>query len=364
MPKDQNESIAFFYRMQEREPIIKKILEDARKYISEFTSRILNPLINDEEDQPNSTPREATAIIEKFFSDEDVNGNTNFIYVLADLNKIKDSLIQLIQNQPPESPLSTSVIEKWNDSIWETVEQLVKKTDNQMKTYAYQRGSEKYFKNYFLKEGQEKEDFTTLRDTGKLYCPPGGKHSWEANLDWLLKRIQNGTKFIIMSKVSEESRKRSVDPGDSGFSREIATCFKIGYRFEKKGDEIVMKHPNISYLQSIDRTSLEMTAEEGEKKFLEAVQTYQALLDTSQSHSPLDEFGHAVTEWSSFPPTDTTYEPTTSTKSHEEPQHSDSSREPSSDSPPTKQPRTEKILPQEEKPRDSCSRSPSPNRLS
>jgi hypothetical protein len=242
---------------------------------------LLNPLIGDEEQsQPNVIPLQAITSVKEFFLKQDNSDDTPAIYFWANLKVIETWLIDVINQETPDNPLDIDKIEEWHEIIEQKVSNSVNHatTMKKMDTYAYQRASEEYFGEYFKRHGKEIEKFKELYETGKLYCPPGGVHSWEANLQWLLDRLKNNTKFIIMSKVDEDSRKRTSFTDGSGFSREIATCFKMGYCFEKDGNEIVIKHLNSVTLKTLNIDDLRMTEEEGAMEFTKAIENYNLLL--------------------------------------------------------------------------------------
>ncbi len=281
-PNLENESnIAFLYRMKERDQITLGLLNEFRndslQYLQNFIEQIESFLTNE-------TQESAIDYINRFFDfNESQDKNNPLIYKLADLGKVRDILINAMVNEPPQEILSQ---QKTQECIKFCEEQtfglaFADNVSQQSKTIFFQQACEEYFSEYFTRQGKEIEKFKELYETGKLYCPPGGVHSWEANLQWLLDRFKNNTKFVIMSRVDEDSRKRTSSIDGSGFSREIATCFKSGYRFEKDGNEIVMKHLDTVTLQNLNIDDLRMTETEGAIEFTKAIENYNLLLQGS-----------------------------------------------------------------------------------
>jgi hypothetical protein len=96
---------------------------------------------------------------------------------------------------------------------------------------------DKAFKAYF---GKSEKDITSQH---MIYRPPNGSHKWEYNVDWLCKHLQKGSCFVVKSDLTEKAiydRRREFG---SGFFREVAICYALGYRFSYEEGNMVLRHP-------------------------------------------------------------------------------------------------------------------------
>lgn len=120
------------------------------------------------------------------------------------------------------------------------------------------------------------KDYDTLTKHGMVYVLPKDKHRWSYNASWLLAHFHKGTNtFIILSEINEDGKKRgetSDSKGDfgSGFFREIAICYKLGYTCERHGSQIILVHTDPSKLKKVTLDELlQLTKDEKSLKELE-----------------------------------------------------------------------------------------------
>ncbi len=132
---------------------------------------------------------------------------------------------------------------------------------------------------------------------------PNGLHKWLYNASWLNGHFQKGTDTILIkTPIDEESKLRgetSEEKGrfGSGFYREIAICYRFGYRLERNSqNQILMKHSNPENLKQIALEELltcfdsEESIKDMEVYYNQAMETYQQLaLETDETLSPSEE---------------------------------------------------------------------------
>lgn len=239
------EQIAFLYRMSERDVITDKLRIEFRETAISY---LYNLVIRLKVELDDKTPQEAIESINLFFDKEDIDTQVPIIYDIANLKSLRGLMINLLETQKAVSTnkLSPNFIEACGDAIEKEIEKLAYQDPNistKVNNMSYAAACKKYFGQYFEKQNKEEEEFSELRDTGKLYCPPQGKHTWQSNLKWLIECFNRGSEFVVMSELTEKSQYRSSGQLGSGFFREIATCYKLGYKLEEKDQEIVMRHP-------------------------------------------------------------------------------------------------------------------------
>jgi len=186
----------------------------------------------------------------------------------------------IINNVMPGDKLGSEFVEVYGNFIEEQIQKLAYEdpaVTKKMNEVAYARACEIFFGEYFKRKNEPAESFKVLMDTGKLYCPPNGTHSWEANLNWLSERFRSGAEFVLMSIVCNESKLRSSGLTGSGYFREIATCWKQGYRFAKIGNETLLKDPNVEELKHIKKENVMISDSELEDLHQTAVKEFNKL---------------------------------------------------------------------------------------
>lgn len=272
------QELAFLYRMKERDQITDRLRAQFRQtamdYLFDFPPKV--SVIFDE----GQTSEEAIKAVDEFFEEEEKT-DLPPIYQVAKLNTLKEKLIAKINSLPQET-ITNNVIDEITAMCEQVISDGMAQLDVQQgmikeETIAYQRACESYFGAYFIRQKKEPEKFDQLRASGKLYCPPNGRHTWQDNLQWLVERFHKGAIFVVMSDLTEQSKHRSNQELGSGFFREVAVCYKVGYRFEKKNEEIIMRHPAVALLKNLKVKNADMEVKEMELHFDSAIQDYNRL---------------------------------------------------------------------------------------
>lgn len=280
---------AFFYRKDELDKLVSSkfdaIVEQQEEYIKNFKERMTNFLNSKNQNIPQRELDEFVSQEKDICNHLPINGVIgNFIQQILVKNS---SLLE-------KKPIS---VEQISSTLYEILEKDVQDEDDSLDTRNTSEATISAYEEYF------QEQYDTLIKYGMVYTLPQGKHEWSYNASWMLSHFNKGTDiFIIKSAIDDTGKLRgetSDSTGDfgSGFFREIAICYKLGYRCEKQEvDQIIFRHPNPSQLQQITLNDiLDISRNQESLKLIEkfydqAAQDYRALtnLTTLSSISPSD----------------------------------------------------------------------------
>lgn len=138
------------------------------------------------------------------------------------------------------------------------------------------------FTDYF------KKPFDEIKENGMVYLLPAGIHEWEYNASWLLGYLNKGTEFIIYSDINQENKLNRSGKFGSGFFREIAICYFLGYKCQRQGDQIVLKPTNPNLLQNLQLHEILTISQDAhslkniEQYYDQAIKDYNELLRLKQ----------------------------------------------------------------------------------
>lgn len=138
------------------------------------------------------------------------------------------------------------------------------------------------FTDYF------KKPFDEIKENGMVYLLPAGIHEWEYNASWLLGHLNKGTEFIIYSDINQENKLNRSGKFGSGFFREIAICYFLGYKCQRQGDQIVLKPTNPNLLQNLQLHEILSISQDAhslkniEQYYDQAIKDYNELLRLKQ----------------------------------------------------------------------------------
>ena len=205
-----NGNFAFLYKLKERDVLTAKFHEkftkDAQAYLQGFSRRI-------EELLSKSSISEIEIGVHNFFVVENSNAEeVHAIYEIAELSKMEIFIGGLLEKFKAQGNQVLGIFqEELRKKVKIVLDHMVldAKVSKEIRMFSFQMGVEEYFAPYFQRNHLIPEPFQTLRDSGKLYCPINGKHTWEQNLAWLLDRFLIKTEFVVFSEVSPENKYRS-----------------------------------------------------------------------------------------------------------------------------------------------------------
>lgn len=131
------------------------------------------------------------------------------------------------------------------------------------------------FKTYIIEDNSYKECFgKSLLDIdaeGSIYRLPMGTHKWKYNASWLLGHLHKGNEFVILSNITENTKTDRRGEFGPGFYREVAICYRFGYRRDLREDnQIILKHPNPDKLRTLQlKDILDISTDEKSLKDIE-----------------------------------------------------------------------------------------------
>jgi hypothetical protein len=279
---------AFLYRKDELDKLVSNnfdtIIAQQDEYLNNFKERMVNFLNSN--DQMSAQHK----LDEFILQEKDLCSN-------LPINGVIGNFVQQILNSTrlDKKPVS---VEQISSTLNEILEKDTQDEDDSLDTRNISKATISAYEEYFNKK------YDTLIEYGIVYSLPRGIHKWSYNANWMLSHFHKGTDvFIIKSAIDDAGKLRgetSDSKGDfgSGFFREIAICYSLGYKCEIREEDrqIILKHYNPSQLKTISLNEiLQLSSSVQSLKQLELF--YNTAMNDYQSLKYSVGFKTCTTEW-------------------------------------------------------------------